>query len=76
MKTPFDSLFDFNHDGKIEGFERIARDGLIMKITTEMAQNDSHVEAGIDPDEFACMSESEKAEALEDAGLDADDFDL
>lgn len=75
MKTPFDSLFDFNHDGKIDGFERIARDGLIMKITTEMAQNDSLVEAGIDPDEFSCMSEPEKAEALEDAGLSYDDID-
>jgi len=76
MNSPFDSLFDFNHDGKIDGFERIARDGFVMHIASEMERNDTLVEAGIDPDEFACMSDSEKAEALEDAGLDADDFDL
>ena len=46
-------LFDFNGDGKVDGFEM----------------------AGIDIDELADMDEDERREALEDAGLDPDDFD-
>lgn len=32
--------------------------------------------AGIDPYDFDLMDEDEKREALEDAGLDPDDYDL
>lgn len=67
-------MFDFNHDGKIDGFERIARDGFIMKINKEMRNNDKLVEAGINPDEFVLMSDFEKAQALANAGVDINDF--
>ena len=31
--------------------------------------------AGLDPDELSEMSEDDRREAIEDAGLDPDDFD-
>lgn len=71
MITPFDSIFDFNHDGKLDGLERISRDGLIMHILDDTEQNNSLIEAGIDPYEFDWMSDAEKAETP-----DADDFDF
>jgi len=40
MKTPFDRAFDLDFDGKLDNFEKIARDGLIF----QMLANESEEE--------------------------------
>lgn len=50
-------MFDFNHDGELDSFERAFEFSFLDKIT-----KDEH--------------EDERREALEDAGLDPDDYDF
>ena len=99
----FDSLFDFNHDGKLGAFEMGAKIGAIAHFMSESkddttfdagystdayCDDDDDFEtdldegqmselemAGIDVDELEFMDEDERREALEDAGLDPDDYD-
>jgi len=35
MKTPFDDMFDYNHDGNLDWLEKGARDAFIMSIIDE-----------------------------------------
>ena len=88
-------LFDFNGDGKVDGFETYV--GLQMMASSRQeaitltgddafytgsdTKNDDHElvdeleMTGLDIDELADMDEDERREALEDAGLDPDDYD-
>lgn len=88
-------LFDFNGDGKVDGFETYV--GLqIMASSRQEAialtgddafytgsdtiEDDNELVdelemAGLDIDEIADMDEDERREAIEDAGLDPDDYD-
>ena len=74
MAGLFGGLFDFNHDGKLDGFERAAEFGAIMDILDDCKQDEIE-EAGLDLDELEMMDEDERREAFEDAGLNPDDFD-
>lgn len=65
-------LFDFNHDGKLDGFERAAEFGAVMDIIDDYKQDEIE-EVGLDLDELEMMDEDERSEAFEDAGLDPDD---
>ena len=53
-KGLFGDMFDFNHDGNLDSFERAAEFGAFMQM----------------------IDDGEKADALEEAGLDPDDFDF
>ena len=71
-------MFDFNHDGKMNAFERAAEFQFFNDVV--MADEDSTTddvlaEAGLDRDELSWMDEDERREALEEAGLDPMDFD-
>lgn len=73
-------LFDVNHDGELDGFERtldyMAFEDLTSTDTEEEDLDDDIELAGLDRDELEWMDEDERREALEDAGLDPDDYDF
>lgn len=70
----FDKMFDFNRDGKLDDWERAAQ----FHFMDEMLSEDSDVfgDAGLDYDELEMMDPDERREALEDAGLDPDEYDF
>lgn len=84
----FGGLFDFNNDGELDAVERAAEFGAFMDLVGENEDDDSSdsditddpedilQNAGIDTFDFEFIDYDEKLEALEDAGLDPDDFDL
>ena len=71
----FGDLFDFNNDGKLDSFEKAAEFGAFMQMI-DSAKNDELTSAGLDPQELSDMEYFERCEALEDAGLDPDDFEF
>ena len=81
----FGGLFDFNHDGKLDSFERTMDFMAFNELMSESedlcdGENEDLVDeiesAGLDYDELSFMDEDERREALEDAGLDPDDYDF
>lgn len=73
-------LFDVNHDGELDGFERtldyMAFEDLTSVDSQEEDLDDDIELAGLSRDELEWMDEDERREALEDAGLDSDDYDF
>lgn len=75
----FGGLFDFNNDGKLDTFEQAADFGMFMHMMAESEKQEKADEisaAGLDLDELEFMDDDERREAMEDAGLDPDDFDF
>ena len=81
----FDKMFDFNHDGSLDHFERAAQFHFMDEMMKENNdtvdstwddERDVFADSGLDPDELEFMDADERREALEDAGLDPDDFDF
>lgn len=94
----FGGLFDFNGDGKLDGFERAADFAAFQQMMSESEKEESKSDgtsfgstvlddeedeivneleaAGLDLDELEYMDDEERYEALEDAGLDPEDFDF
>lgn len=78
----FDKMFDFNRDGKLDNWERAAQFQFMDKMLSEGSSSsdydDSDVfgDAGLDYDELEMMDPEERREALEDAGLDPDEYDF
>lgn len=70
----FGNLFDFNHDGKMDAFEKAAEFGAFMQMI-DSVKNDELTAAGLDPQELSEMGYFERREALEEAGLDPDDYE-
>ena len=77
----FGKIFDFDGDGKLNPMERAMDFMAFNEMTKE--EDDSYEEeddelemAGLDYDELSFMDEDERQEALEDAGLDPDDYDF
>ena len=79
-------LFDFNGDGKIDAFEaevelqmmassRQEAIALTGDDTFYTGSDDLEEDEGELADELEYMDEDERREALEDAGLDPDDYD-
>ena len=78
MSGLFENMFDLNHDGKLDAFERATEFDFLNNVM-EASENEDHdelYEAGIDPEELEYMSGDERREVLEDAGLDPDDYDF
>jgi len=71
----FGGIFDFNNDGKFDGLERAADFGMFMNMV-DSAKEDELESAGLDIDELDLMDEDERISAIEDSGLDPDDFDF
>lgn len=70
--------FDFDGDGKLNAYEYSVMDDVVFG---EDASDADELEedlslAGLDVTELECMDEDERREALEDAGLDPDDYDF
>ena len=72
-KGIFGGMFDFDNDGKLDAFEHAAEFQFLNDVV--MGQSDSLSDAGLDRDELSFMDADERREALEDAGLNPDDFD-
>ena len=98
-KGLFGGLFDFNHDGKMDSFEKAAEFATFMHIVNESEKEETDTSgtsinstyhsgdsndgiedvlngAGLDLFDLELMDDDERAEVLEDAGLDPDDFDF
>ena len=78
MSGLFGNMFDLNHDGKLDAFERATEFDFLNNVMEESDKED-HDElyrAGINPEELEYMSADERREVLEDAGLDPDDYDF
>ncbi len=85
MEGPMDkmfghSAFDLNNDGKISGAEWAFIDEVLFNEDKnydcmEDDELDELESAGLDRDELEFMDDDERRQALEDAGLDPDDYD-
>ena len=74
----FGNLFDFNGDGKLDTFEKTAEFATFASImdAEEAREKAEELEmSGLDVTDLEFMDEDERREALEDAGLDPDDYD-
>lgn len=69
-------LFDFNHDGKMSTFEKIAEASFVMEMMHEKNKKTELEQSGLNPDELEFMAWDERREVLEDAGLDPEDYDF
>ncbi|MCR5178936.1 MAG: uroporphyrin-III methyltransferase [Lachnospiraceae bacterium] len=83
-----DSIFDRDNDGELDFFEsyeeqdffdRMEKRGIYEENDEDEEEKDSlDFElslAGLDRDELEMMDDDERAEALEDAGIDPDDWE-
>ena len=84
-KGIFGDLFDFNHDGELDTFERVMEFEAFQEMTKDDEEDDVDQDeeletelelAGLDAEELSWMNEDERREVLEDAGLDPDDYDF
>ncbi len=71
----FGGLFDFNGDGKLDMFEESAEFSFFMNML-DLSDEDELSDAGLNIDELELMDDYERREALEDAGLDPDEYDF
>lgn len=77
MAPFFGNTFDFNGDGKLDSMETAADFGAFANLTGLGGDTEDKLQsAGLDINELQMMDEDELKEALEDAGLDPEDFDL
>lgn len=85
---PLDSIFDRDNDGELDFFEsyeeqdffdRMEKRGIYEENDEDEEEKDSlDFElslAGLGRDELEMMDDDERAEALEDAGIDPDDWE-
>lgn len=77
----YDSDFDFDGDGKLNAYEYSVMDDVVfghdnVDVDDEDKFDDDLVLAGLDATELEYMDADERREALEDAGLDPDDYDF
>lgn len=83
----FGDLFDFNGDGELDAMERAVDFGMFCEAvednedsglgdeSSEDNLEDELFMAGLDPLDLEFMDEEERREAIEDAGLDPDDYE-
>ena len=71
----FGNLFDFNGDGKLDPMEQGAELGFFMQMM-DAAKQEELTSAGINLQDLEQMGYSERREALENVGLNPDDYDV
>ena len=71
----FGNLFDFNRDGKLDPLEQGAEFGFFMQMM-DAAKQDELTSVGLNTQDLEQMGYSERREALENAGLNPDDYDV
>ena len=76
MNGFFGNMFDFNHDGKLDDFERVADFAMFTSLMEDEEEKTELEMSGLDPDELEFMDADERRAALEDAGLVPDDYDF
>ena len=76
MNGFFGNMFDCNHDGKLDGFERTADFAMFASMMEDEESKTELEMSGLDPEELEFMDSDERREALEEAGLDPDDYDF
>ena len=76
MNGFFGNMFDFNQDGKLDGFERVDDFVMFTSIMEDEEEKTGLEMSGLDPEDLEFMDSDERREALEDAGLDPDDYDF
>ena len=76
MNGFFGNMFDFNHDGKLDGFERVGDFAMFRSLMEDEEEKTELEMSGLDPDELEFMDADERRAALEEAGLDPDDYDF
>lgn len=73
------NVFDFDHDRKLDVFEKVAEilalDDLLREDSPEELITEFEL-SGLDAEELEFMDEDEQREALEDAVLDLEDYDF
>ena len=78
----FGDLFDLDHNGELDSREQLLDFMVFEEMSKEEECDEGDDElgdldmAGLDYDELSMMDEDERREALEDAGLDPDDYDF
>lgn len=77
----YDADFDFDGDGKLNAYEYSVMDDVVFghedTETSEVDELEDELSlAGLDATELEYMDADERREALEDAGLDPDDYDF
>ena len=78
-KGIFGGMFDFNNDGEMNFIERAAEFNFLQHIMNEEEKENKILELeaeGLDMDDLSMMEYDERREAIEDAGLDPDDYDF
>lgn len=75
----FGNLFDLNGDGKLDAMEQAAEfsflEHMLEEDTVQEEVEDALEEAGFTLEELQFMDADERREALEEAGLDPDEFE-
>lgn len=72
-------MFDFNRDGELSTFERAAEFAFLNDMLSEEEAEEQMTElelSGLNVEELKFMDEDERREALEEAGLDPDEYDF
>lgn len=80
----YDADFDFDEDGELDAYEYEVMNEIMFghdedpddSDDLEDELEDELTAADLDMIELECMDEEERREALEDAGLDPDDYDF
>ncbi len=71
----FGDMFDFNNDGKMDDFEKAAEFTAFMEMI-DYVKNEELISAGLNPQELSQMGYFERRKAVENAGLDPDEYEI
>lgn len=79
MAGIFGNMFDFNRDGELNSLERATEFAFLNDMLNEEETEEQMTElesSGLDVGELEFMDADERREALEEAGLDPDEYDF
>lgn len=79
MTDLFKELFDLNHDGKMNIYEKAVEYEAFTSTCDGVNENKKTVElkeTRFDEDELSFMDEEERREAIEEAGFDPEGYDV